>query len=325
MALTQSLPQRFQSKARLPFHTQNEELQLAKEVIKNSWLTIISLGFYYPFAINNLRQLVWRNTSFEKKRFEYTGDGKALLKGYITVLGFFGLSALSITLLRSNFPTVGNIFGIALGLFVIFALIPRALYSFRRFLLNRTKYRGIRLELKLHGQIRFTSVYIFGLLLSIMTLGLYTVFTKNRLDRILWNHSSLGNQKFFNTSEGIVLFWEYLRGFLLSIPTLGIYSFWMQARILRYKARNLYLGHHNFKLNITGKDILLLTLKDLAIIIVTLGIGGLWIPLRHLAFYSGKLTYCGQIDYARIEQVLDEPGDAFAESFGDLLNVDLGL
>src|SRR5580765_4496356 len=67
-------------------------------VIKNVFLTLITLGIYTPWARTAKRNFLWRQLEIGGQRLEYTGTGKELFIGYLKVLGayivLFGIPAI---------------------------------------------------------------------------------------------------------------------------------------------------------------------------------------------------------------------------------------
>src|SRR5262249_40133708 len=58
-------------------------------VIKNVFLTLITLGIYTPWAKTAKRAFLWRQVEIGGQRLEYTGTGKELFFGYLKVLGVY--------------------------------------------------------------------------------------------------------------------------------------------------------------------------------------------------------------------------------------------
>src|SRR2546426_1122654 len=77
------------------------------------------------------------------------------------------------------------------GYLIGLVLVPIGMVGARRYRLSRVSWRGIRFSFR--GRAReFVRVFIPGVLLSTMTLGLYYPFFQNNMRRYLVNHSFFG-------------------------------------------------------------------------------------------------------------------------------------
>ena len=74
--------------------------------IKNFFLTIITLGIYSSWAINNIRKYTFNSLSIGAERLEYSGKGGQLFKGALIIGVTYFVLAFSLNILVSNvFPT----------------------------------------------------------------------------------------------------------------------------------------------------------------------------------------------------------------------------
>jgi uncharacterized membrane protein YjgN (DUF898 family) len=91
---------------------------------------------------------------------------------------------------------------LALGGYAVFLVVyPIAVVGSRRFRLSRTSWRGIRFSFR--GRARdFIRLYVGGLLLSSLTLGLYYAFFQNNVRRFLIAHSYFGTTRFGYDGDG---------------------------------------------------------------------------------------------------------------------------
>ncbi len=134
--------------------------------IVNVALSIVTLGFYSPWARVRTRQYFYGHTWLDGHNFEYTANPWALLRGYLIVLAFALTYTLSVRVQYSGFEYV---VGIILALFVL--TYPWLVRQSMRFLAQSTVHRGIRF--------RFTgtlggSYFAYGVanILGVLSLGL---------------------------------------------------------------------------------------------------------------------------------------------------------
>jgi uncharacterized membrane protein YjgN (DUF898 family) len=116
-----------------------------KLFLTGSFLTVITLGLYYPFFATQRRGFMVSNSYFGNKKFEFDGDGRKLLKPF--------LLALLLTL-----PT--------LGMYWYWFLAKK-----QRFFWGHTSLGHLRFQSTVTGG-RLLSFHSGNLLLLILTLGL---------------------------------------------------------------------------------------------------------------------------------------------------------
>lgn len=106
--------------------------------IVNVALSVITLGFYTPWARVRTRKYFYGHTWLDGHNFEYTANPWALLRGYLIVAVFWGAYALS-----SQFPYRGSdwVIGIIAALFVL--TYPWLVRQSMRFLARSTVHRGL--------------------------------------------------------------------------------------------------------------------------------------------------------------------------------------
>jgi uncharacterized membrane protein YjgN (DUF898 family) len=149
-------------------------------VLKNVLLTLLTLGIYLPWAKTERRAYLLQNTEIAGHRLRYHGTGKELLIGYLKVIAgyaaFIGVPAIVGAV--AGKPT-GAITQVGLAL-VLLPLVPFAIWGSRRYLLSRTSYRGVRFRLE-GSAAAYTTSFIGGYLLTLITLGLYGPIWMNKL------------------------------------------------------------------------------------------------------------------------------------------------
>jgi uncharacterized membrane protein YjgN (DUF898 family) len=130
--------------------------QLRSLAIVTTLLTLVTLGIYRFWARTRLRRYFWSAVTLDGHGFEYTGKGIEKLTGFLIAvavlaiyLGIFqvALSFVGMSLLEAVESDGDQIRGVFLtyATFLLLApLIFYAQYRARRYMLSRTKWKGIR-------------------------------------------------------------------------------------------------------------------------------------------------------------------------------------
>ncbi|MFD2264802.1 DUF898 family protein [Lacibacterium aquatile] len=163
--------------------------------IWNGCVTFVTLGIFFFWAKNRMRQYLWSRFSLDGSRVEYTGTEAGLFKGFIVAfLAFlavtmayrFALSAVPSDSWKSASLTVGYVS-------LLLLLISTARYFSHRYRLNHTRWRDMSA-----GFGRQASVWAYGgmvvryALLSLVTFGIAYPLGSMARRRYLWGHSQFG-------------------------------------------------------------------------------------------------------------------------------------
>ncbi len=147
---------------------------------------VVTLGIYHFWAKSRVRRYVWSQTSFGGERFEYTGQGIELLRGFV-----MSLVLVAPFIFVWGFPQFGppetvarhaallRLFDSATSLYLFF-MLGLARYSSRRYLLGHTRWRGIRFALTGSAAGHGWKMLGYSFLLG-FTGGLYTPFMRSNL------------------------------------------------------------------------------------------------------------------------------------------------
>jgi uncharacterized membrane protein YjgN (DUF898 family) len=103
--------------------------------IVNLLLTLVTLGLYYPWAKVRKLRYFCGNTHLAGHAFDFHGDPKRMLRGYLLVGALFALYAFA--------GQVSPIAGL-IALVIIAAIWPALLRASMRFRLAQTSWRGLR-------------------------------------------------------------------------------------------------------------------------------------------------------------------------------------
>ena len=291
-------------------------------IIKNIFLTIITLGIYAAWAKTRRRQYIWSHVELHGQRMVYTGTGMELFIGYLKLAGvylvIFGVPMALGRVSRTAQLVVQGIVGLA----VVF-LIPYAIYWSRAYLLSRTSWRGIRFGLA--DNVRaYARTFIGGYFLTLLTLGIYGPFWLNNLRTVMTNSTRLGSERFAYDGRGNEVFWICFKGFWLTLVTLGIYWFWMQARLQRYYFSHTSYGGARGRFAITGGELFGLFILNAVATTMSFGLAFPWIATYSLRKILDRISFEGHIDFAQIFQ-RDGAASPTADGLADALGVDLGI
>jgi uncharacterized membrane protein YjgN (DUF898 family) len=130
--------------------------QLRKIAVVTTLLTLVTLGIYRFWARTRVRRYFWSAVRLDGHGFEYTGKGIEKFIGFLIAvavlaiyLGVFQilLSFAGMSLFETIDPDADPIRGVLLTYATFLALAPLifyAQYRARRYMLSRTKWKGIR-------------------------------------------------------------------------------------------------------------------------------------------------------------------------------------
>lgn len=291
-------------------------------IVKNTLLTILTLGIYFPWAKTERRRFLWQNTEFDGQRFVYTGTGKELFVGYVKVLLAYLVIVGVPRVLALVSPEAAVVaFGlIALGLI---AILPYAIYGSRAYLLSRTTLRGVRFQL-VPGAGDFAKTFWIGTLLTFVTLGLYGPVLNNQLHRILTNNTRYGSLAFSYDGPDNEAFWISLKGLLLTVVTLGIYYPWFITNLQTFRLESTQLGQTQGQWNLSGGSLFGAFFLFFLGTTLTFGLAFPWLVVGLLKKTLGAISLVGSIDYASIQQT-EQRGNAAADGLADALDVGLPI
>ncbi|MBT3984185.1 MAG: DUF898 family protein [Bacteriovoracaceae bacterium] len=169
---------------------------LLKVTIKNTFLTILTLGLYSPHAKTIERKYLWHHLQLNDDRFHYSGTGKELFRGYIVALGVYALYFLSNFILGKYQGAATALVSLLLAIGIYWVFIPFTLYSFLGYLGSRTKFRNICFRLKKDKRADYMREYFRGICFSTLSFGLYVPRMQHNVSKLLINNLSYGNLKF---------------------------------------------------------------------------------------------------------------------------------
>jgi uncharacterized membrane protein YjgN (DUF898 family) len=295
-------------------------------IIMINWLlTILTLGFYYPWAKAKQLKYVYNATVLNGDSFSFQGTGKEMFKGFIKAILIFAILYGGLILfIYLKMPFVG----LLLFYVGLIAILPIAIHGTYRYRMSRTSWRGIRLGYR-GDRKEFTISFFKWIFFTIITLGIYGSWMAMNMRNYLLSNVRFGDAEFDYDGDGGDYFMLNLKGYFLTIFTLGIYGFWWQKDLFEYYVNNLSLQKGDEKINFTstatGGDFFSLIIVNLLIIIFTLGLGYAWVAMRTMKFIFEHIELDGNLDLNNLLQTEENYKDATGEDMSDFLNLDLTM
>lgn len=189
-------------------------------------LTVVTLGIYRFWMVTRLRRYYWRSIRIDGDPFEYTGRGIEKFLGFLLAVVclaiYLALVNLALTFLGLS---LGSEIALNLSLLSALPLYFFAAYRSRRYILARTRWRGIRFGME-NGAWAFTGRGIFYALLTLVSAGLLYPLMHFRLEKFMVDRSWFGDQKFEQGGSWLGIFghwfWIYAIIALMGIAAWGV-------------------------------------------------------------------------------------------------------
>lgn len=186
-------PARADSEGRVVFDARKSGL--IPLAIKGYLLTLVTLGIYRFWYITDLRRFFWGHTLVHGSPLEYVGRGLEIFLGFLIALAIIvPLNAVVIGVSIGLNPTLAPFATAAVSLIFGF-LFLFAYYRARRYRLNRTLWRGLRVRQTGSGwgyAVRAAGWIVLG----VLTLGLSVPFAEADLYRYRIERMHLGAAPF---------------------------------------------------------------------------------------------------------------------------------
>lgn len=294
---------------------------------KNIILTVLTLGLYYPWAKVEILKYHYQSSELDESRFQFHATGMEVFRGFIKIYVilillyaylFFGLQT------ENEF-----IISVALGAFYLFfiLIIPFAIHGAVRYRASRSSWRGIYFKY-LGSRKELFYIYIKGVILTILTLGIYGPWLQVKLRKYVFQNLRFGNISFDFHGSGGSLFWINLKLVFLFYITLGIYSFWYYKNLWEFFIENTSITQNDQQLRLrfhmSPGDVFELLVVNFLLIAFTLGLATPWVTVRTLNFFFRFSELEGALDTTAISQSsYDDYDDAAGDDFLDFLDFDL--
>ncbi len=226
--------------------------------IVNILLTIITLGFYYPWAKVRNRRYFYANSTLEDRNFEYHATGKQLFLGFIIGLILFSIY----TFITNIAPQFAGIFMI---LFML--ILPWLIWRSLMFNMKMSSFSNVHFSFR--GALKTSYKIFLGypliIFLIIFGLGVLSVTITNIL-----NHG--------DTVPTIDPTLMTIGAILIGLLVMGCYIFviaLIQKSSKEYTIGNSFYGQGAFSTNLETKKFLAIYARGIALAIVPLMVMGL--------------------------------------------------
>lgn len=295
-------------------------------LIVNFLLTVVTLGFYFPWAKAKRLKYLYAETELDNSRFSFHGTGPEMFKGFIKAIGIFIVvyGVLFLTAMSGNM--VITIVGVLFFMFAFFLLGPLAIHGSMRYRMSRTSWRSIHFGYR-GDRKELIILYLKGIFLSVVTLYIYLAWFICDLRRFIIGNIRFGSISFKYYGKGGDLFIINLKGFFLTILTFGIYGLWWARDMMRFYINNIKIvkneQEYNINFNASVGDIFVLFLVNYFLVILTLGIAIPWVMVRNIKFIYENSMIDGEFDTSNIQQTEEDYKDATGEDMLDMLDLNI--
>ncbi|MCI2395860.1 DUF898 domain-containing protein [Aliiroseovarius sediminis] len=176
--------------------------------LKTGILTVLTLGIYRFWAKTRLRRYYWSAIRPGGIPLEYAGEPLEKLLGFLVAVVFlaFYIGVVNLILMYFSFALLnGNVAAYVLSFAGLAPIIFFAQYRARRYILARTRWRGIRFGLE-PGAWGYAWRAMLHWLLAIATIGLLWPLTTLWLEKYKVSHTYYGDQIFVQGGRRGLLF-----------------------------------------------------------------------------------------------------------------------
>ena len=184
-----------------------------------SFLTVITLGLYRFWMTTRLRRHYWAAVRVMGDPFEYTGTGLEKMLGFLVAIIIL---AVYLSVVNLGFAFAGLVqfddplaVNVALNLSII-ATLPLyyfASYRARRYVMARTRWRGIRFGME-RAAWAYAGRAVLLSLLTVVTLGILYPLQHFRLAKFSTDRTWFGDLRFEQggTWRGLMAYWVWVYG-----------------------------------------------------------------------------------------------------------------
>jgi uncharacterized membrane protein YjgN (DUF898 family) len=182
--------------------------------IVNTFLKIVTIGFYSAWAKVRKRRYFYGSTTLNGEPFEYLADPLALFKGWI-----IGAAAFFLYMIANRLgPSISMFVGLA-----IFVAVPWLVVRSRMFNARNSSHRNIRFSFRPNYEEAYL-VYAGLPLLTPFTLGLLIPYMIFRQKKFLVENSSYGMTTFDFNATAKEFYFLFLRVTLGAVALLALFS-----------------------------------------------------------------------------------------------------
>ena len=180
----------------------------------SAFMTVLTVGLYRFWMVTRLRRYYWNSIRIQGDPLEYTGTGLEKILGFLVAIiilaVYLGLVNILITFVGISFLE-GNPYAQLLTVFTALPLFFFAAYRARRYIMARTRWRGIRFGMD-NGAWGYTIRALWYWFLTMITGGLLFPYQQFRLAKYVTDRTWFGDLKFHQNGSwaGLFAYWIWL-------------------------------------------------------------------------------------------------------------------
>ena len=313
--------------------------------ITNTFLSVITLGFYSPWAKIRTKRYFYGHTSIDGHTFDYLADPIAILKGRLLVMFVLGL-VYGGALIHPLITLVGWLLALV--------FTPWAMARSLSFNMRNTTYRGVRFGFT--GQVgEITKTFWYSVLMQVITFGFYAPFFALNMINFKLSNTRYGDEPFrFNKAPGfygiyVGSFFLMMMGLIVSVaiplilkvpqdlaplvinvvfyPTIAIFAALLQGGIFNYVAQNLTLNGARFSSTLSRGSLAWLYFTNLFAVIFSFGLALPWVITRIYSYKASCFTV--HIDdpglLGRVGSVAQDHGSAAGDAAVEVMDIEIGI
>lgn len=295
-------------------------------------LTVLTLGIYRFWMITRLRRHYWSAIRVLGDPFEYTGTGLEKLVGFLVAVIILAvyLSLVNLSLVFAGLYSTDDVVGlqIALNLSVLVSLplIYFATYRAVRYMMARTRWRGIRFGME-QAAWGYAGRAVLLSLLTAVTLGALYPLQHFRLTKFMTERTWFGDLKFEQGGRwtGLIGYWAWVylsilvmagalaailmfpedpvvaggAALIVSFGYLGVFVAMLRYRVaaFRYLWANRTLGDARFRNDVDTGEVIGITIAGSA------GVGLAAFFVAFLAMMMGAIAWITLVGLDGMEQI----------------------
>ncbi|MCK4910625.1 MAG: DUF898 family protein [Thermodesulfovibrionales bacterium] len=324
--------------------------------IVNTLLTIVTLGFYAPWAKVRNRNYFYRNTILDGHHFDYTANPVALLKGYLIIAFWFVLY-----MLTSQFYPLWS----GLVVLAFYIILPYLIYKSIRFFTHNSTYRNIRFKFSGKVAQSYTTYLLVPMLLP-FTLGLIIPYWAFKKKEYFYRNISFGTQQNeFNAVPArfyrayIVAFFVYVVAFIVAgafmilsfstiktsqsvgsmiafaISMMGLYLLFIAAAVFvqqylyawqtNYCFGHSTLGNIRVRSTLEGRKLFWIRFTNIFAIILSVGLLAPWAKVRRMKYIISNIVVIARQDLGEFTASSEPEDSAIGDAATDFMDFEIGL
>lgn len=185
-----------------------------KLMIVDLLLSIITLGIYSFWGKTRMRKYLVGSHTLAGDRFEYTGTGGELFKGFLKVLPFL-VVIMGMIIAAETYPVLAII-----AYPVLFYVFGIGIYGAIRYRYSRTRWRGIRGYVD-GSMIAYANLAFGRTILNAITLGFAIPSSDIAKHKYIMDNTYFGNIKAEYNGDSKVLFGAHIKSILVGFLCAG--------------------------------------------------------------------------------------------------------